>query len=69
MPQIILPEPPITFTMPTISKIGPEIKFEGSPNIIPQVGTAAGRQRHTQTWAVQCNSSCCHPVSKYPSMG
>jgi hypothetical protein len=37
IPQLILPEPPISFTMPTPPKLGPEVKFEGSPNIIPNV--------------------------------
>lgn len=37
MPQLILPEPPITFSVPQIPKVGPEIKFEGNPNIIPNI--------------------------------
>ena len=37
MPQIILPEPKVSFTMPPMPKVGPEIKFEGHPNIMPQI--------------------------------
>lgn len=37
MPQIILPEPKVSFTMPPMPKVGPEIKFEGHPSIMPNI--------------------------------
>ncbi|KAF6254845.1 hypothetical protein COO60DRAFT_1538272 [Scenedesmus sp. NREL 46B-D3] len=36
-PQLILPEPAISISMPTPPKLGPEIKFEGSHNLIPNI--------------------------------
>ncbi|KAF6246269.1 hypothetical protein COO60DRAFT_1594354 [Scenedesmus sp. NREL 46B-D3] len=37
IPQLILPEPAISISMPTPPKLGPEIKFEGSHNLIPNI--------------------------------
>lgn len=37
MPQIILPEPKVSFNMPPMPKVGPEIKFEGHPSIMPNI--------------------------------
>lgn len=37
IPQLILPEPAISISMPTPPKLGPTVKWEGSPNIIPTV--------------------------------
>ncbi|WIA44628.1 hypothetical protein OEZ86_007345 [Tetradesmus obliquus] len=37
IPQLILPEPAISISMPTPPKLGPTVKWEGSPNIIPTI--------------------------------
>jgi hypothetical protein len=46
IPQLILPEPPISFTMPTPPKLGPEVRFEGSPNLIPNVSDNSSNMSH-----------------------
>lgn len=36
-PQIILPEPKVSFNMPPVPKVGPEIRFEGHPSLMPKI--------------------------------
>lgn len=37
MPQIILPKPKVSFNLPELPKVGPSIKFEGNPDIMPRI--------------------------------
>ncbi|KAF8055286.1 hypothetical protein HT031_006812 [Scenedesmus sp. PABB004] len=37
VPQVILPEPRMVVNMPDIPKVAPEVKWEGSPSIIPKI--------------------------------